>query len=97
MHAGPDDRRDQELLPEVPASQPDLSTASQNLQHGPPTLHLFRVRVTEGTEMNSESSTSVLHLPRGPEFLSAKGKKTIWSCYMILVVSACGEHIMNIM
>lgn len=27
MHAGPDDRRHQELLPEVPAPQPNLSPA----------------------------------------------------------------------
>ena len=31
VHAGPDDRRDQELLPEVPASQSDLSHTLETL------------------------------------------------------------------
>jgi len=36
VHAGPHDRCNQELLPEVPAAQPDLSPASKPVRWDPP-------------------------------------------------------------
>lgn len=78
MHAGPDDRCNQELLSEVPASQPDLSPALKPLVGSTPlpasswsgTGSLIRLKQTLELTLYPSSL-------RDPEFLCPKKKHLV--------------------